>query len=129
MGKKDFQQLYLVKNFIEDKYQTKVIGCKTIRNENNLPLSSRNFLFNKNDITKVEAISNKCFQLKNKIKTQRQINKFLKFSKKEIENIFKIKIEYLENRNVKNLTISNTFLNSRIFLSYYFKGIRLIDNF
>ena len=129
MGKKDFQQLYLVKNFIEKKYKTKVIGCKTVRNEKNLPLSSRNFLFNSNDLMKVEAISNKCFQLKNKIKTQRQINKFLKFSKKEIENIFKIKIEYLENRNVKNLTISNTFLNSRIFLSYYFKGIRLIDNF
>ena len=129
MGKKDFQQLYLVKNFIEEKYKTKVIGCKTIRNEKNLPLSSRNFLFNRDDIMKVEAISNKCFQLKNKIKTQRQINKFLKFSKKEIENIFKIKIEYLENRNVRNLTISNTFLNSRIFLSYYFKGIRLIDNF
>ena len=53
------------------------------------------YLFNRNDMSKVEAISNKFFELKNKIKTQRQINKFLKFSKKEIENIFKIKIEYL----------------------------------
>ena len=129
MGKKDFQQLYLVKNFLERKYETKVIGCKTIRNEKNLPLSSRNFLFNEHDIIKVETISNRFFQLKKEIKTQRQINKFLQFSKKEIEKMFKIKIEYLENRNVRNLTISNTFLNSKIFLSYYFKGIRLIDNF
>ena len=36
MGKKDFQQLFLVKNFIEKKYKTKVIGCKTIRNKNKL---------------------------------------------------------------------------------------------
>ena len=31
MGEKDYQQLYLVKKFIEKKYKTKVIGCKTIR--------------------------------------------------------------------------------------------------
>ena len=49
--------------------------------------------------------------------------------KKKLENIFKIKIEYLENRNAKNLKISNISLGSKIFLSYYFKGIRLIDNF
>ena len=35
MGKKDFQQLFLVKNFIENKFNTKVIGCKTIRNKIN----------------------------------------------------------------------------------------------
>ena len=57
MGKKDYQQLYLVKNFIENKYKSKVIGCKTIRNKNKLALSSRNFLFNKNELIEVEEIS------------------------------------------------------------------------
>ena len=129
MGKKDFQQLYLVKNYIKNKYKIKVIGCKTIRNENNLALSSRNFLFNNDDINKVQIISNVFFRLKKKIKRKNQINQFLHTSKKEIENMFKIKIEYLENRNVKDLTISNNYLGSKIFLSYYFNGIRLIDNF
>ena len=50
-------------------------------------------------------------------------------SKKKYEKKFKIKIEYLENRCVKNLKISNKYLGSNIFLSYYFKGVRLIDNF
>ena len=68
MGKKDFQQLYLVKNFIEKKYKTKVIACKTIRNKNKLALSSRNFLFSNDDLNKVEIITNKFFQLKKKIK-------------------------------------------------------------
>ena len=129
MGKKDFQQLYLVKNFIKNKYKIKVIGCKTIRNKNNLALSSRNFLFNNNELNKLEIITSKFFQLKKKIKERDKINQFLQKSKKEIESIYKIKIEYLENRNIKNLTISNTYLNSKIFLLYYFNNIRLIDNF
>ncbi|MDA7734113.1 pantoate--beta-alanine ligase, partial [Candidatus Pelagibacter sp.] len=43
MGEKDFQQFFLVRDFIEKKFNTKVIKCKTIRNKNKLALSSRNF--------------------------------------------------------------------------------------
>ena len=46
-------------NFIEKKFDTKIIGCKTIRNRNNLALSSRNFLFTKKELNQVEKISNK----------------------------------------------------------------------
>ena len=129
MGKKDYQQLYLVKNFIENKYKSNVIGCKTIRNKNKLALSSRNFLFNKNELIEVEEISKKFLNLKKEVKKHKNINKFLIQSKKKYEKKFKIKIEYLENRCVKNLKISNKYLGSNIFLSYYFKGVRLIDNF
>jgi pantoate--beta-alanine ligase len=129
MGKKDFQQLFLVKNFIEKKYKTKVIGCKTIRNINKLALSSRNYLLTKNDLNKVENISKQFINLKKKIKNQKDINRYLKKSKKNFENLFKIKVEYLENRSVNDLSISNHYLGSKIFLSYHFKNIRLIDNF
>ena len=129
MGKKDFQQFFLVKNYIEKKFNTKVIGCKTIRNKNKLALSSRNFLLNKQELKDVEKISKTFFNLKNKIKNNRNINNFLQKSKKDLENFFNIKIEYLENRNTKNLTISNKHRGSKIFLSFYYKDIRLIDNF
>ena len=129
MGKKDYQQLFLVKNFIESNYKTKVIGCKTIRNKNKLALSSRNFLISKKDLKKVENISKKFLNLKNEVKKHKYINKFLGQSKRKFEKLLNIKIEYLENRNVKNLKISNKYLKSKIFLSYHFKGIRLIDNF
>ena len=69
------------------------------------------------------------FFLKKKIKKKENINEFLKKTKKNFEDLFQIKIEYLENRNIKNLSISNTSKGSKIFLSYYFKGVRLIDNF
>ena len=129
MGNKDFQQLFLVKNFIKKKFNIKVIGCKTIRNKNKLALSSRNLLFNKQELNEVEKISKTFLNLKNKIKNTNNINRFLQKSKKNLERFFNIKIEYLENRNIKNLTISNKYLGSKIFLSYYYKGIRLIDNF
>ena len=129
MGKKDFQQFFLVKNFIEKKFNTKVIGCKTIRNKNKLALSSRNFLLNKQELKDVEKISKTFLNLKNKIKNSRNINSFLQKSKKDLEKFFNIKVEYLENRNTKNLTISNKYQGSKVFLSYYYKNIRLIDNF
>jgi len=129
MGKKDFQQLFLVKDFIENKFNTKVIGCKTIRNKNKLALSSRNFLFKQNELNEVEKISKNFLNLKNKIKNIKNINQFLKKTKKDFERFFNIKIEYLENRNTDDLSISNKYKGSKIFLAYYYKGVRLIDNF
>jgi len=129
MGKKDFQQLFLVKDFIENKFNTKVIGCKTIRNKNKLALSSRNFLFKQNELNEVEKISKNFLNLKNKIKNIKNINQFLKKIKKDFERFFNIKIEYLENRNTDDLSISNKYKGSKIFLAYYYKGVRLIDNF
>ena len=129
MGMKDFQQFFLVRNFIEKKYDIKVIGCKTIRNKNKLALSSRNFLLDKRQLKDVEKISKTFLNLKNKIKNTSNINRFWQKSKKDLEKFFNIKIEYLENRSIKKLANSNKYQGSRIFLSYYYKNIGLIDNF
>jgi pantoate--beta-alanine ligase len=129
MGKKDFQQLFLVKKFIENKFNTKVIGCKTIRSKNKLALSSRNFLLKQNELNDVENISKNFLNLKNKIKYTKNINQFLKKTKKDFEKFFNIKIEYLENRNTDDLSLSNKYNGSKIFLAYYYKDVRLIDNF
>ena len=129
MGKKDYQQLFLVKRFIENKYSTKIIGCKTIRNKNKLALSSRNYLLDKDDLVIAGKISKEFSLLKRKIKNKKNINKFLTEEKRNIQKIFNVKIEYLELRNEKNLLLSNKSSQSKIFVSYYFKNIRFIDNF
>ena len=69
------------------------------------------------------------FILKNKIKYTKNINQFLKKTKKDFERFFNIKIEYLENRNTDDLSLSNKYSGSKIFLAYYYKDVRLIDNF
>ena len=129
MGNKDFQQLFLVKNFIEKKYKTKIIPCKTIRDKDKLALSSRNNLFNKNELDVARKLAKKLFILKKAIKNKKNINKFLTNKKNKLQKDFKINIEYLENRYEKSLLTSNKSIKSKIFISYYIGDVRLIDNF
>ena len=128
MGEKDFQQLYLVKKQLERKYKTKVIPCKIIRDKNNIALSSRNFLLNKSDLVIATKIHKKLTKIKNNIRNNKNISKFLKLNKKQLNNNYKIKIDYLELRNVNNLKLSSTTKNSRLFVAYYLSNVRLIDN-
>ena len=51
-GEKDYQQLFLIKKFIKNKFRTKIFSCSTIRGKNKLALSSRNILLSDNDIKK-----------------------------------------------------------------------------
>jgi len=130
MGEKDFQQFFLVKNYIENKYDTKVYVCKTIRSENKLALSSRNSLLNKKNFVETGIITKKLLKLKNEINKNRKNYKKLIFNlKKELLKHFDVKIEYLECRNIQNL--STDILNKpfKLFVAYYINDVRLIDNF
>ena len=49
--------------------------------------------------------------------------------KKELQNKFNIKIEYLEVRNKKNLTSMIKNKKIKLFVAYYINKVRLIDNF
>ena len=51
LGKKDYQQLYLIKKHIEKrKIKSKIIECKTIRENNGVALSTRNSNLNGNQM-------------------------------------------------------------------------------
>jgi pantoate--beta-alanine ligase len=130
MGEKDFQQFFLVKNYIENKFDTKVYVCNTIRDKNKLALSSRNSLLNKKNFIESGIITKKLLKLRNKINKNRKNYKKLIFDlKKELSKNFDIKIEYLECRNIQNL--STNILNKpfKLFVAYYINNVRLIDNF
>jgi len=130
MGEKDFQQFFLVKNYIENKYDTKVYVCKTIRDKNKLALSSRNSLLHKKSFIESGIITKKLLKLKNKINKNRKNYKKLIFNlKKELSNNFDIKIEYLECRNTQNLSANILKKSFKLFVAYYINNVRLIDNF
>ena len=130
MGEKDFQQFFLVKNYIENKYDTQVYVCKTIRDKNKLALSSRNSLLNKKSFIESGIITKKLLKLKNKINKDRKNYKKLIFDlKKELSKNFDIKIEYLECRNIKNLSTNILNKSFKLFVAYYINNVRLIDNF
>ena len=129
MGEKDFQQLYLVKKFIQNKYVSKIILCKTIRDKNKLALSSRNLLLNKKQLKRAGRLSQKIISLKKKLSNIKNIQKYLMNKKKEFNKLFNINIEYLELRKNINLIKTNKIKNAKIFIAYYIGKVRLIDNF
>jgi len=129
MGEKDFQQLYLVKNYIEKKYNSLIISCKTIRNKFNLALSSRNLLLDRKDLILAGKLSSHLIFFKKSLIKKTHIKKILNTKKDYLKRAFNISIEYFELRNIKNLKMSNKIKNSKIFIAYYLNGVRLIDNF
>ena len=129
MGEKDFQQLILVKKYIEKNFKSKIVLCKTIRDKNKLALSSRNLLLKKNDQIKAGKIARSLISFKKKFFKKVITKELILIKKNELEKLYNVKIEYLELRNKKNLKLSNKFNNSKMFLGYYLKNVRLIDNF
>ena len=130
MGEKDYQQFFLVKKFIEKKYKSKVYSFKTIRNSNKVALSSRNNLLNQTNLNTAGLIANQLIFLKHSIsKNKNKSNNLIKVFKKELIQKFDIKIDYLECRNLVNLSTNLYNKPFRLFVAYYLNNVRLIDNF
>ena len=114
LGEKDYQQYYLISNFIKDKFNTKSYLCKTIRQNNLYALSSRNKLLKNKDLHILKSVS--------------VIIKKLNHIKNLLERTG-VNLEYLEIRNKINFSKKITKRNFKIFVAYYYKKIRFIDNF
>ena len=128
-GEKDFQQLKIVEILImQNKLTTNLVKCSSIRGSNGMSLSSRYTQFSTKEKTQFE----KCAQIinKNLLDLIKSFDtKILENIKKELQSIGISKIDYCEVREEKNLEISNTSLDSRLFVAFYVNEIRIIDNF
>ena len=130
-GEKDFQQMLIIKKLI-DKYNlnVKVRSIKTVRDENGLALSSRNFLLDGETINDAKIIYNSLCSVKSKIKTNSfdEIKHFISDLYLESE---KFDLEYFciaEANSLKKVKLFNHKIKIRAFISVQVKGIRLIDN-
>jgi pantoate--beta-alanine ligase len=129
MGEKDYQQLYLIKKYVTKKYNAKIISCKTVRDNNKLAFSSRNTLLSKYELTQARKISKEIFLLKKKLYKSKNIKKLIINKRKELMDSFNIKFDYMELRDKFSFKVSNKVKNSKLFIAYFIKKIRLIDNF
>ena len=137
MGEKDYQQFFLVRDFISKRYTTRVFPCRTIRNSHGVALSSRNELLSKTDLKTSGLIANKLIKLKHSLYIQNEFNsiaskkvkELIKKTKQNLIKKFKIKIEYLECRNLMTLTTNLNNKPFKLFVAYYLNNVRLIDNF
>ena len=121
------QQLKIIENFVKENYsKIKVVGCKTIREKNGIACSSRNFLLTSNE----KNIASNIYKLllkEKKYLIKNSIN--LKSMKKKILLLGASKIDYIEildlNKLIKPYKNNKKF---RIFIAYYLRSTRLIDN-
>ena len=127
-GKKDYQQLVLIKFIVSTFFQNlKIIEVDTVR-LNNIALSSRLSRLDEKTIRDAQIM------FKSLIKIREQLLKGDKFSEikdsyvDEIEKL-NFNVEYLEHRNNDTLEIADNHLsNSSIFIACNVKNVRLIDN-
>jgi pantoate--beta-alanine ligase len=130
LGKKDFQQLYLIKKHLEkNQIKTKIISCSTIREANGIACSSRN----KNLKYSEKSIASKVYNLINNTKKKIKNNKKLIFKKNNIKKknmSFGVnKIDYIELLDLEKLKKPISSKNNfNIFIAYYIGKTRLIDN-
>tara|TARA_Y100000590_G_scaffold457150_2_gene609143 strand:- start:93 stop:902 length:810 start_codon:yes stop_codon:yes gene_type:complete len=127
LGEKDMQQLKIVEHFVKKNYKyVEVIGCKTIREKNGVAYSSRNLLLAKN----AKKTAAKIYKLLHKNK--RNVTKkkrFLYSLKKKIYKLGVEKIDYLNLIDINKLIHPyKKKVKNKIFIAYYIKSTRLIDN-
>ena len=127
LGEKDMQQLKIIEDFINKNYShIKVVGCKTIREANGIACSSRNFLLS----FKEKNIASKIFKHLKEVKInliKKRID--IKNIKNNILNLGATKIDYIKILDINKLIKPyNKKKKFRIFIAYYLRSTRLIDN-
>jgi pantoate--beta-alanine ligase len=129
LGKKDYQQLFLIKKHIEKKkIKSKIIECKTIRENNGIACSSRNLNLSKSQLKIASNIFHYLSNLKKKLKKNYSLFEINKI-KKDLIKLGANKIDYLENYNIKSFKkIKKPNKKYNLFFAYYIKKVRLIDN-
>lgn len=128
-GEKDYQQLAIVrwvkKHF---NFETEIIGCETVRDENGLAMSSRNYLLEEKDY----IIASKIYQLMKFCKTQVGKQAPQDLAKHCFESLKKdFNPEYFEivdGSTLKPITNWTDSKKPRVFVAAYLKSVRLIDN-
>ena len=126
-GEKDFQQVLVVEQLVDQHFsQIQLVRCPTSREPNGLARSSRNKHLSSEEFIKAGEI----FQTLNWFKTQvnqHNIKEMLLSTKEKLSNLFDV--EYLELRDEAELNqVTDSLLNSRLFVAVKLSNIRLIDN-
>jgi len=127
-GKKDAQQLYLIKKMVKELFlRVNIVECDIIREDSGLALSSRNSYLDKNEHESALLISK---SLKNAIKLVAKGERDTKKIKSQMQDILQnLKVDYIEITD-RDFNLVKTVQpgNCRILVAAYVGLTRLIDN-
>jgi pantoate--beta-alanine ligase len=130
-GKKDFQQLQIIKKLVQKHHiPVNVVGCDIYREANGLAMSSRNARLNDVHLLAAPFIYNTLKTAKKKFGTE-SANRITKWVEKEFAKHKLLKLEYFiiadeeTLKPIKRKSKKNTY---RAFIAVFADEIRLIDN-
>jgi pantoate--beta-alanine ligase len=130
-GKKDFQQLMIIKKLVEKhKIPVKIVGCDIYREPNGLAMSSRNVRL-KEDYKKAAPFIYKTLKTAKKKFGTESANKVSEWVEKEFEAHKLLTLEYFliaDTKTLKSVIRKSKKKTYRAFIAVYADDIRLIDN-
>ena len=131
-GKKDYQQLAIIRKMVEDlNFDVEIIGCEIIRSNKGLALSSRNSYLT--DIEKEESLvlNRTLNMLKDKIKLgSTNVSELIKIGEENILTVKSTKVDYLKIVDIDTMEdVVEVDRSVLIALAVYINDkVRLIDN-
>jgi pantoate--beta-alanine ligase len=130
-GKKDFQQLAIVKYMTESlSLNVEIVGCTTEREVNGLAKSSRNLLLSKNAKEKAGIIYKSMAQAKDNL-GKVNILELIQTAKNNIKTLPNSEIEYVDIAEVSSIKPVNKFTGNQklvMLVAVSVENVRLIDN-
>jgi pantoate--beta-alanine ligase len=129
-GEKDFQQLKIVKRLVRDlDIPTRIFGCPTVRDKDNLAMSSRNSQLSARDRAAAPALYQAISAARDKILSGQTIESALQKARSDILAAGFADVEYLELRDEADLQPTNQVDKpARLLVAATIGGVRLIDN-
>lgn len=131
-GKKDYQQLAIIRKMVEDlNFDVEIIGCEIIRSNKGLALSSRNSYLS--DMEKEESLvlNRTLNMLKEKIKLgSTNVSELIKIGEENILTVKSTKVDYLKIVDIDTMEdVVEVDRSVLIALAVYINDkVRLIDN-
>lgn len=128
-GEKDFQQLAIVR-WVKShfNFSTEIIGCETVRDENGLAMSSRNYLLDKEDYTTASQIYQLMTYCQSQLGKQAPQELAKSCFEKLKENFRPEYFEIVDEHSLEPIKQWEDSKNPRVFVAAYLKSVRLIDN-
>lgn len=129
-GEKDYQQLLVIKRFVQDlNIPVKILGGPIIRETDGLALSSRNAYLTKAEREVAPKLNETLLNLRQNLYARQPLSTSLTAAKRRLKTLG-FDIDYLEVRDVKDLSLITKTINrpARIFVAAYLGTTRLIDN-
>jgi pantoate--beta-alanine ligase len=128
-GEKDFQQLQIIKNWVdEEAIPTRIVPCPIVREANGLAMSSRNERLSKEARAAAGFIYRALLHSKNECQTTTEVERCIDdaFAK---HSAFKLLyLHCLEDEDFKKVEHLADAKKPRLFVATAIEGVRLIDN-